>query len=112
PPVGAWITYNVATAIPAAEKLVLTISDNSGKQVRRCELDRSAGLRRFVWNLNGDPVAAPAGGRGGPGAGGGRGGGGGGRGGAPPAAARPDSATATPATPAAPAMTACTGGGG
>lgn len=112
PPVGAWITYNVKSAIPAAEKLVLTISDNTGKQVRRCELDRAPGLRRFVWNLNGDPVAAPAGGRGGPGAGGGRGGGGGGggRGGAPPAT--PDSAAATPAAPAAPAMTACVGGAG
>jgi len=110
PPVGAWITYHVKTAVPATEKLVLTISDNTGKQVRRCELERTAGLRRFVWNLNGDPVAAPAGGGRG-GAGGGRGGAGGGRdggGGAPPAAAL-DSAAAAPA---APAMTACTGGQG
>jgi|GEM_PF-2904606 len=41
PSVGAWITYNVTAALPAAEKLVLTISDNAGKQMRRCELDRT-----------------------------------------------------------------------
>ncbi len=57
PPVGAWITYNVKDSLPADTKLVLTISDNSGKHVRRCELDRSVGLRRLVWNLNSDPVA-------------------------------------------------------
>lgn len=56
PPVGAWITYNVKDSLPADTKLVLTISDNAGKQVRRCELDRSPGLRRLVWNLNSDPV--------------------------------------------------------
>jgi photosystem II stability/assembly factor-like uncharacterized protein len=56
PPVGAWITYNVGTALPADQRLVLTISDNTGRRVRRCELDRTGGLRRVVWNLNGDPV--------------------------------------------------------
>jgi hypothetical protein len=54
PPVGAWITYNVKSALPADTKLVLTISDNTGKQVRRCELDKTAGLRRFTWNLMAD----------------------------------------------------------
>jgi hypothetical protein len=57
PPVGAWITYSVKDTLPADAKLVLTISDNTGKQVRRCELDRSVGLRRLTWNLNSDPVA-------------------------------------------------------
>ncbi len=56
PPVGAWITYNVATRIAGDTTLVLTISDNSGKAVRRCALDQTPGLRRFVWNLNGDPT--------------------------------------------------------
>ncbi len=56
PPVGAWITYHVRDALPTDTKLVLTISDNAGKQVRRCELDRNVGLRRLVWNLNSDPV--------------------------------------------------------
>ncbi len=57
PPVGAWITYSVRDSIPADRKLVLMISDNTGKEVRRCELDRSVGLRRLAWNLNSDPVA-------------------------------------------------------
>jgi len=58
PPVGAWITYHVKDSLPTGAKLVLTISDNTGKQVRRCELDRSPGLRRLTWNLNSDPVPA------------------------------------------------------
>jgi len=71
PPFGAVFTYSVNAAIPAEEKLVLTISDDSGKQVRRLDLDKSSGLRRIAWNLRGDPppfgAAAPAfgGGRGG-----------------------------------------------
>ena len=111
PPVGAWMTYNVAGNIPADAKLVLTISDIRGAQVRRCELDKTQGLKRFVWNLNADagttfnangqavvppPVTArpDTGAAAAPatslpmciaaaGAGGGFGGGGGGRGGAP-----------------------------
>jgi photosystem II stability/assembly factor-like uncharacterized protein len=57
PPVGAWVTYHVKDALPAEAKLVLTISDNAGKVWRRCELEKTAGLRRFTWNLNGDPAA-------------------------------------------------------
>lgn len=60
PPVGAWVTYHVKEALPADAKLVLSISDNAGKVWRRCELDKTAGLRRFTWNLNGDPAAPPA----------------------------------------------------
>ena len=56
PPVGAWITYSVKDSLPADTKLVLTISDNTGKQIRRCELDKAPGLRRLTWNLNSDPV--------------------------------------------------------
>ena len=56
-------------AIPSDEKLVLTITDETGKQVRRLDLDKSAGLRRIAWNLRGDPpppgAAAPAGAQGG-----------------------------------------------
>ena len=40
PPVGAWITYNVKDTLASDAKLVLTISDNSGRAIRRCELDR------------------------------------------------------------------------
>ena len=52
---------------PAADaKLVLTIADDTGKQVRRIDLDKSVGLRRVAWNLRGDPpAAAPASGAGG-----------------------------------------------
>jgi photosystem II stability/assembly factor-like uncharacterized protein len=56
PPMGAWITYNVKDSLPANTKLVLTISDNDGNAVRTCELNRTPGLRRFVWNLNSNPV--------------------------------------------------------
>ena len=55
PPVGAYITYNVKQEYPADTKLVLTITDNGGAQVRRCEIDKTAGLKRFTWNLNADP---------------------------------------------------------
>jgi hypothetical protein len=82
PPPGAVFTYNVAQALPADAQLVLTITDDGGRQVRRIELDKSPGLRRVAWNLRGDlppGTAPPAGGRGG----GGGGQGGTGRGGVP-----------------------------
>jgi photosystem II stability/assembly factor-like uncharacterized protein len=62
PPVGAVFTYYVKENLPADAKLVLTISDDSGKQVRRLDLPGTAGLRRYTWNLTGDP-AVPAGGQ-------------------------------------------------
>ena len=55
---------------PAADtKLVLTFTNEAGREVRRMDLPRDAGLHRVVWNLRGDPPA-PAGdaGRGGRGA--------------------------------------------
>jgi photosystem II stability/assembly factor-like uncharacterized protein len=84
PPYGAVFTYHVRQSLPADTRLVLTITDASGRQVRRLDLDKAAGLRRVAWNYSGDPAppvagAEPAGrggGRGG-GGGGGRGGGGG-----------------------------------
>ncbi|HTM25255.1 MAG TPA: hypothetical protein VL225_08680 [Vicinamibacterales bacterium] len=77
PPYGAVFTYSVNGALPAEEKLVLTISDEAGKQVRRLDLDKTSGLRRIAWNLRAEapplnPADAQAG-RGGFG-GGGRGG--------------------------------------
>ncbi len=66
PPFGAVFTYSVAKEPAADAKLVLTIADETGKQVRRIDLDKSVGLRRVAWNLRGDPpVAAPASGAGG-----------------------------------------------
>jgi photosystem II stability/assembly factor-like uncharacterized protein len=75
PPFGAVFTYSVGKALPADAKLVLTISDETGKQVRRLDLDASVGLRRVAWNLRGDPPAPATGAGGGPGqaAGGGAG---------------------------------------
>jgi hypothetical protein len=74
PPFGAVFTYSVNGALPAGEKLVLTISDDAGKQIRRLDLDKASGLRRIAWNLRGEPPVSPAGGQQGFGGGGGRGG--------------------------------------
>jgi photosystem II stability/assembly factor-like uncharacterized protein len=61
PPFGAVFTYHVKDALPESEKLVLTIADNTGKQVRRLELDKAPGLRRVAWNLRTEPPPAPQG---------------------------------------------------
>jgi photosystem II stability/assembly factor-like uncharacterized protein len=81
PPFGAVFTYHVRHELPADARLVLTIFDDGGRQVRRLDLEKTAGLRRVAWNLRVDPPAAApdAAGRGG-----GRGGFGGGRGNQPP----------------------------
>jgi photosystem II stability/assembly factor-like uncharacterized protein len=98
PTPGAVFTYSVGQQLPADAKLVLTITNDQGQQVRRIDLTQGVGVRRITWNLQGDPppapaaAAAPAGGRaggagaggagaGGAGAAGGFTGGGGGRGG-------------------------------
>ena len=85
PPFGAVFTYHVRQELPSDAKLVLTISDDAGRPVRRIDLGRGTGLRRSAWDLRADPPAPPApgtpaaaaAGRGGPV---GRGGFGGGRG--------------------------------
>jgi hypothetical protein len=75
PPYGAVITYSVNGNF-GDEKLVLNITDDSGKQIRRLDLDKTTGLRRIAWNLRGEaPPQNPADqGRGRGGFGGGRGG--------------------------------------
>ena len=60
PPFGAVLTYSVGQDLTGDAKLVLTISDDTGKQIRRMDLEKTAGLRRVAWNLRGDPPAAPA----------------------------------------------------
>jgi hypothetical protein len=93
PPTGAVFTYNVKQAVTGDATLVLTITDEAGRQVRQIDLDEAAGLKRVVWDLRGTvaaPAAAPAAGAAGAaqgqrGAGAGApaaAGGGGGRGGA------------------------------
>ncbi len=66
PPYGALFTYHVGQAPPADAKLVLTVTDDSGKQVRRLDLVKTTGLHRIAWNLRGEPPAGQGrGGRGG-----------------------------------------------
>jgi len=67
--------------LPADAKLLITIADDTGKQVRRLEVDKQSGLRRVAWNLRTDPPAP--GSNPGQGRGFGAGGFGGGRGGPP-----------------------------
>ncbi len=43
PPYGAVFTYHVRQTMPADTRLVLTITDPSGRQVRRLDLDKAAG---------------------------------------------------------------------
>jgi hypothetical protein len=59
PQFGAVFTYNVGKDLPADTQLVLTINDDTGKQVRRLTLNKTAGLRRIAWNLRPD-APAPA----------------------------------------------------
>jgi hypothetical protein len=75
PPYGAVFAYSVNGSF-GDDKLVLNITDEAGKQIRRLDLDKSSGLRRVAWNLRGEaPAGAPQGrGFGGGGGGGGRGG--------------------------------------
>jgi photosystem II stability/assembly factor-like uncharacterized protein len=60
PPFGAALTYHVRQDIPGDARLVLTISDDAGRQVRRLDLEKTAGLRRVVWNLRADAPAPQA----------------------------------------------------
>ena len=74
PPVGATFTYALGKAPEGDSRIVLTISDDTGRQIRRLDVPKSSGVGRITWNLRGEPPATQ--GRGG------RGGGGGGRAGA------------------------------
>lgn len=76
PPDGAVIQYYLKSRAPDA--VTATISDASGKVVRKLEGgSREAGVNQLVWNLQHDPAPTGAGpaGRGGGGGRGGRGGG-------------------------------------
>ena len=112
PPAGAMFTYHVKQDYAADTRLLLTIFNSAGEQVRRCELNKTAGLRRVTWNLNADPAApdttAGRGGRGGgaPAGAGGRGGGGAAGGGTTGGAAGAAGASATTAAASATAPAA------
>jgi hypothetical protein len=59
PPFGAVFTYNLRQDPPEDAKLVMTITDDSGKQIRRFDVEKGTGLRRVAWNLRGEPPPAP-----------------------------------------------------
>jgi hypothetical protein len=69
PPYGAVFTYSIGQAPAGDARLVLTISDDTGKQVRRLDLSKDTGIHRAAWDLRGEPPA-PQTGRGGRGPGG------------------------------------------
>jgi len=74
PPYGAVFTYSVNGSF-GDDKLVLNITDDTGRQIRKLDLDKAAGLRRIAWNLRGEAPPPGQGGQGfGFGGGGGRGG--------------------------------------
>jgi hypothetical protein len=74
PPFGALFTYNVGRAPEGEAKLVLIVSDDAGKPVRRLDLSKDPGVHRVSWNLRGEAPPSPAGQGRGAGGGGGRGG--------------------------------------
>ena len=60
PPYGAVFTYSVGQSPAGESKLVLTITDDAGTQVRRLELAKEPGVHRIAWDLRGEvPPAAP-----------------------------------------------------
>jgi len=71
PPYGAVFTYSVGQPPASDAKLVLTIADDTGKQIRRLDLSKETGVHRVAWDLRGDTPPPAAGARGGPGGAGG-----------------------------------------
>jgi hypothetical protein len=63
PPAGALLTYYVREELPGT-KLVLTVLDATGKQVRQLDATNKPGFHRTPWDLREAPPAAPAAGRG------------------------------------------------
>ena len=88
PPYGAVLTFNLKQDLPADAKLVMTITDDAAKPVRRFELPKGAGLRRAAWDLRGEPPVGRGGQRAGGAAGAGRAGRAGGAEEEPPARGR------------------------
>jgi photosystem II stability/assembly factor-like uncharacterized protein len=81
PPYGAILTYHLRDAAPAGTQWAIAISDATGSEVRRIDLNGEPGVKRVAWNLAGAPPAPPAGAPAAPAGRGGRAGGFGGRGG-------------------------------
>ena len=64
PPYGALFTYSVGQPPAGDARLVLTVTDDAGKQIRRIDLSKEPGVHRIAWDLRGEPPAAPQGARG------------------------------------------------
>ncbi len=76
PQPGTAISYYLKSAV--TDDVKITVSDITGKVIRKIEGTKEAGINRVQWNLRGDPPPRPANA---PQGGGGGGGGGGGQGG-------------------------------
>lgn len=61
PPFGATMTYQLREPIPEGSQLVLTISDESGDQIRRLKLSGEEGIHRVTWDLRHEPPPEPEG---------------------------------------------------
>jgi hypothetical protein len=58
-------TYSVGQRPAGDSRLVLTITDDAGKQIRRLDLSKDTGVHRIAWDLHGQAPNASGGGRGG-----------------------------------------------
>ena len=63
PPMGALLTYYLRDKVQGDARIVLTVTDSAGKQVRQIEAVNQAGLHRTPWDLR-EPGPAGQGGRG------------------------------------------------
>lgn len=77
PPYGALLTYYLREDLAGAggqngPKIVLTVTDASGKMVRQIDASSKAGVHRTPWDLRATPPPAPAGAPGGRGGAGGQ----------------------------------------
>jgi photosystem II stability/assembly factor-like uncharacterized protein len=61
PPAGALLTYYLRDDVQGEARVVLTVTDSEGKQVRQLDASNQAGMHRTPWDLREPP---PAGGRG------------------------------------------------
>ncbi|MEI6244521.1 MAG: hypothetical protein WCQ64_05695, partial [Acidobacteriota bacterium] len=64
PAFGATLTYNVAAALAADAKLVITITDSTGRQISRMDVPKDLGLHRWQWDLRADAGVTQPGGPG------------------------------------------------
>lgn len=64
PELGAMMTYTVGKDIGADAKLVINVTDSTGKQVRRMDVPKDLGLHRAMWNLRADAGVTQPGGPG------------------------------------------------